>query len=64
MDTPDNDASLVDACATAIKDAFADYDARFDAITRNARGHFERRDWAGARRDAGARNELSDTCVA
>jgi len=64
MDTPASDASLVDACATAIKDAFADYDARFDAITRHARGHFERRDWAGARRDAVARIELYDTCVA
>jgi isocitrate dehydrogenase kinase/phosphatase len=57
------DASLVDACAAAIRDAFADYDARFDAVTQRARGHFERRDWAGARRDAVARIELYDTCV-
>jgi isocitrate dehydrogenase kinase/phosphatase len=57
-------AALVDTCATAIRDAFADYDARFDAVTRKARGHFERRDWAAARRDAVARIELYDTCVA
>ena len=63
MDTR-SDPALVDACATAIRDAFADYDARFDAVTRHARGHFERRDWAGARRDAVARIELYDTCVA
>jgi isocitrate dehydrogenase kinase/phosphatase len=62
MDTPDH--ALVDTCAAAIRDAFADYDARFDAVTRHARGHFERRDWAAARRDAVARIELYDTCVA
>jgi isocitrate dehydrogenase kinase/phosphatase len=63
MDTRDTDFPLIDACATAIRDAFADYDARFDDVTRRARGHFERRDWAAVRRDAVARIELYDTCV-
>ena len=37
-----NDA-LADGCALAIRDAFADYHARFAQLTRRARGHFEMR---------------------
>src|SRR4249919_1940173 len=55
---------LAHACAAAIRDAFADYDARFDEITHRARTRFEQRDWAGAREDAVARIELYDQCVA
>jgi isocitrate dehydrogenase kinase/phosphatase len=53
-----------DTAARAIVEAFADYHARFAAITRRARGRFERRDWAGARLDAVERIELYDRCVA
>jgi len=52
------------ACAAAIRDAFIDYDARFDAITRRARRRFETRDWIGSREDAVERIELYDRCVA
>ncbi|KFN43938.1 bifunctional isocitrate dehydrogenase kinase/phosphatase [Arenimonas oryziterrae] len=51
-------------CAAAIRDAFSDYDARFDAITRRARHRFETRDWGAAREDALERIELYDRCVA
>ena len=57
-------AELAAACAAAIRDAFADYAARFDAITRRARRRFETRDWAGSREDAVERIELYDRCVA
>src|SRR6185369_692001 len=57
-------AELAHACAAAIRDAFADYDTRFDAITHRAKTRFEQRDWAGAREDAVARIELYDQCVA
>ncbi|HEY5971130.1 MAG TPA: bifunctional isocitrate dehydrogenase kinase/phosphatase [Pseudoxanthomonas sp.] len=53
-----------DACATLIRDAFADYHARFAAITRRARLRFETMDWANARLDAVERIELYDRCVA
>src|SRR4249920_2633468 len=55
---------LAYACAAAIRDAFADYDTRFDEITRRAKSRFEQRDWTGAREDAVARIELYDQCVA
>lgn len=58
------DTGFAEACALAIRDAFADYDARFDAITRRAQARFEQRDWAGAREDAVARIDLYDQCVA
>ena len=53
-----------DACATLIRDAFADYHARFAAITRRARVRFETMDWTSARADAVERIELYDLCVA
>ena len=52
-----------DACATLIRDAFADYHARFADVTRRARRRFESRDWAAARIDAVERIELYDQCV-
>src|SRR4249919_643644 len=55
---------LAHACAAAIRDAFADYDSRFDQITRRAKTRFEQRDWTGAREDAVARIELYDHSVA
>ena len=54
---------LAFACATSIRDAFTDYDARFDDITRRARTRFEVRDWSAAREDAVERIELYDRCV-
>jgi len=59
-----DDFCHVDACAAAIRDAFADYDDRFDQITSRARGRFEQRDWAGSREDAVERIELYDHSVA
>jgi len=55
--------ALADGCALAIRDAFADYHARFAQITRRARTHFEQRDWPAARADAVARIALYDRCV-
>ena len=52
-----------EACALAIRDGFADYNARFADITRRASGHFESRDWPAARVDAVARIELYDICI-
>ncbi len=54
---------LANGCALAIRDAFADYHARFAQITRRARTHFEQRDWPAARADAVARIALYDRCV-
>ena len=50
--------------AALLRDRFADYNARFRAITRRARGRFEQRDWAGAREDSRERIALYDRCVA
>ncbi|MGO4774542.1 isocitrate dehydrogenase kinase/phosphatase AceK regulatory subunit, partial [Lysobacter sp. 2RAB21] len=59
-------AALAQAVAVAgqIRDAFANYHARFAAITRRAQGRFERCDWNGARDDAVERIELYDRCIA
>lgn len=53
-----------EAVAGQIRDAFADYHARFAAITRRAQGRFERSDWQGDRADAVERIELYDRCIA
>ena len=50
--------------AHVIRDAFADYHARFAEITRRAKLRFETRDWAAAREDAVERIELYDQCIA
>lgn len=55
------EAALV---AAQIRDAFADYHARFASITRRAQGRFERSDWQGERADAVERIELYDRCIA
>jgi isocitrate dehydrogenase kinase/phosphatase len=59
-----SDADLADACATDLRDAFADYNARFRSITQRAKRRFERREWTAARLDAIERIELYDVCVA
>ena len=50
--------------AALIRDAFADYHARFAEVTQRARQRFEMQDWAGARADAVERIELYDQCIA
>src|SRR5688572_26366489 len=55
--------ALVDECAAALVQAFADYNAEFRAITRRAPQRFEARDWRGSQRDAVERIELYDKCV-
>jgi isocitrate dehydrogenase kinase/phosphatase len=50
--------------AALILDAFLDYNGRFADITRRAKRHFERRDWSQAQRDAGARIDLYNVCIA
>lgn len=57
-------SELIDAAAQLLKDRFADYNARFGAITQRAGTHFELGDWAQARDDARARIMLYDICVA
>jgi isocitrate dehydrogenase kinase/phosphatase len=54
---------LVEECAAALVQAFADYNAEFRAITRRAPLRFEARDWRSSQRDAVERIELYDRCV-
>ena len=54
---PGRDA-LVQDCAQALVDAFADYNADFRSVTRRARQRFEESDWRGSQRDAVERIEL------
>lgn len=55
--------SSTEAYASAIREAFLDYNRLFSAITERAQHHFENRDWAGTRDDAVQRIELYDQCV-
>ena len=56
--------SLAAHAAAGLRRGFADYNARFRAVTQRARGRFEQRDWAGMRADLVERIELYDVCVA
>ena len=58
------DPARAEAVAAALVDRFADYNARFRAVTRRAQQRFEARDWAGARADAVERIGLYDRCIA
>ncbi len=49
--------------AALLRDGFADYHARFRAITQRAQRCFEARDWDGAQGDAVQRIELYDVCI-
>jgi isocitrate dehydrogenase kinase/phosphatase len=49
--------------AELLRDGFADYHARFRAITQRAQRRFETRDWVGVQGDAVERIELYDTCI-
>jgi isocitrate dehydrogenase kinase/phosphatase len=55
---------LIQGCARALVDSFADYNADFRAITQRARLRFEDRDWRGSQRDAVERIDLYRKYVA
>ena len=46
------DSRLAALCAEEARNAFRDYEARFDEITRRARDRFLARDWRGSHDDA------------
>lgn len=52
------DSRLAALCAEAARDAFAEYERRFDEITRRARDRFLARDWPGSFDDARERLRL------
>ncbi len=55
--------TLEQRAARRIFEAFREYNRRFREITRRAARHFERRDWASARRDAVRRIDLYNQSV-
>jgi len=57
------DKALVDVCARELRAGFADYHARFSAITQRAQRRFEMRDWQGAQNDTSERIELYERCI-
>src|SRR5258706_729900 len=59
-----DDVSLADVCAAELRDGFAEYNARFRAITQRAQKHFESRDSRAGHADTVARIELYEVCVA
>ena len=54
---------LVENCAAALVEAFANYNAEFRAITRRAPLRFASRDWRASQRDAVERIELYEKCI-
>ena len=57
------DSALAEAAALDIRNGFAEYNARFRAVTRRAQRRFETRDFISARADALERIDLYDLCV-
>jgi isocitrate dehydrogenase kinase/phosphatase len=55
--------ALVEECAAALVEAFANYNAEYRAITRRAPQRFETRDWRGSQKDAVERIELYDKYI-
>lgn len=55
--------ALVEECAAALVEAFANYNAEYRAITRRAPQRFETRDWRGSQKDAVERIELYDRYI-
>jgi isocitrate dehydrogenase kinase/phosphatase len=55
--------ALVEECAAALVEAFANYNAEYRAISRRAPQRFEARDWRGSQKDAVERIELYDKCI-
>jgi isocitrate dehydrogenase kinase/phosphatase len=62
-DIHSGDSELAESAATELREGFADYNARFRAITQRAQRHFETGNFTAARADAVARIELYDLCV-
>ncbi|MBY6204847.1 bifunctional isocitrate dehydrogenase kinase/phosphatase [Halomonas denitrificans] len=62
--TSDRRSATIDGAVALLVDAFDDYNARFSDITRRAERHFLRRDWRRQQRDARARIDLYDDCIA
>jgi len=60
---PPSPSRLAAPVAETILEAFRDFRARHQALTRNAQGRFEARDWAGLRKDARARLGLYRVAV-
>jgi isocitrate dehydrogenase kinase/phosphatase len=54
---------LAAVCAEAARDAFVQYEERFDEITRRARNRFLNRDWRGSYGDAAERLKLYSEVV-
>lgn len=52
------DSRLAALCAEAARDAFVEYETRFDEITRRSRERFLARDWRGSYDDAAERLKL------
>ncbi len=59
----DEDSALAEAAALDIRNGFAEYNARFRAVTRRAQLRFETCDYVSARADALERIDLYDLCV-
>ena len=57
------DSRLAQLCAEATRDAFVEYEAQFDEITRRARERFLARDWHGSFDDARERLRLYSLIV-
>jgi isocitrate dehydrogenase kinase/phosphatase len=58
------DSRLAALCAEEARNAFRDYEARFDEITRRARDRFLARDWRGSHDDAVQRLHLYSQVLA
>lgn len=61
--SPRTDSRLAALCAEAARDAFLDYQRRFDEITRRARDRFLKREWRGSFDDARERLSLYSLIV-
>jgi len=59
-----DDDAIAAVCAAELRDGFADYNARFRAITQRAQRHFEQRAFGAAHADTVARLELYEVCIA
>ena len=61
--SPTDDLALAEAAGLDIRNGFADYNARFRAITRRAQTRFESRDFGASQADALERFDSYDICV-
>jgi len=62
-DGSSDELALAEAAALDIRNGFADYNARFRAITRRAQVRFEKREFAASQADALERFDSYDVCV-